>query len=409
MPSFPADKSLDMSDISEMNSRAMLHNSGGSMNAPGAVSLPCEQRLLLLCARLALDEQHVAELRALLQRSLDWGYVLQLADEHRVISLLYWRLQAIGFAGVPEDARAALQEQFNETAWNNPRMAYEMLEIVDLFRQHGIPALPYKGPMLALQVYGNLALRQFIDLDIMIPRQHFAKAKQVLLARGYHPNRDYVTLADEEHIRTHHDYPFLSQDGEVAVELQWGVMQVPFVFPRHFERWWGRLRPTSVAGRTVLGMAPEELLLVLAMHGSKHLWFRLIWICDIAALLHAFPKLDWAVIRRSARNAGCLHMLHLALLLAETLLEAQLPAAVSRHAHSDAIANGLAREVCSLLFAEQDLLANLAERAPLFYLQMMDRFLDRLWLCAYCYPSLIRPGRMLRLYGLQPFRYLLGI
>jgi len=47
----------------------------------------------------------------------------------------------------------------------------ELLELLTLFEAHCIPASPYKGPALAIMAYGNLALRQFSDLNILVHKR----------------------------------------------------------------------------------------------------------------------------------------------------------------------------------------------------------------------------------------------
>jgi Uncharacterised nucleotidyltransferase len=45
-------------------------------------------------------------------------------------------------------------------------MTGSLLQVVDLFSREGIPVLPFKGPTLAMAAYRNLALREFVDLDL---------------------------------------------------------------------------------------------------------------------------------------------------------------------------------------------------------------------------------------------------
>ena len=64
-------------------------------------------------------------------------------------------------------------QRFNEaterTTMSNLYLTQEMLKLLSAFRKKGIPAIPYKGPVLAQAVYGNVGLRQFGDLDITVP------------------------------------------------------------------------------------------------------------------------------------------------------------------------------------------------------------------------------------------------
>ena len=78
----------------------------------------------------------------------------------------------------------------------------------------------------------------------------------------------------------------------------------------------------------------EDLLFSLCVHGSRHLWERLGWICDVAELISRHDlRLD-ALLKRAA-TADTERMFLLGLHLAERLLDAPLPAEVKRRCDSD--------------------------------------------------------------------------
>ena len=85
------------------------------------------------------------------------------------------------------------------------------------------------------------------------------------------------------------------------------------------------MTPVSFLGRDVLSMSAEDLLMVLCVHGSKHCWERLTWVCDVAEMVRANPELGWeGILDRS----GALHISRAVLLgldLAKSLLDAPLP------------------------------------------------------------------------------------
>ncbi len=49
----------------------------------------------------------------------------------------------------------------------------------------GIEAVPYKGPMLAVQAYGDIGLREFMDLDILVRHREIPKITEVMRENGY--------------------------------------------------------------------------------------------------------------------------------------------------------------------------------------------------------------------------------
>jgi hypothetical protein len=90
--------------------------------------------------------------------------------------------------------------------------------------------------------------------------------------------------------------------------------------------------------------SPEDLVLVLSVHAAKHVWGRLLWICDIAQIIK-LENLDWNLVGRRARKFGIERILHVTLLLAKRLLAAPLPEAIEGVASADRDAQALADEI----------------------------------------------------------------
>jgi len=61
------------------------------------------------------------------------------------------------------------------------------------------------------------------------------------------------------------------------------------------------------------------------VHGTKHRWERLRWICDVAELIRVREDVKWETLMRVAESLGSRHMLSLGLYLAHDVLGAPLP------------------------------------------------------------------------------------
>jgi hypothetical protein len=75
----------------------------------------------------------------------------------------------------------------------------------------------------------------------------------------------------------------------------------------------------------VLTLSPEDLILFLCVHGAKHEWDQLIWVCDVAETIRAYPGLDWTTVQQRAAETGSLRMLQLGLFLAHEIAGVGLP------------------------------------------------------------------------------------
>ena len=152
-------------------------NSGSSFT-----SLRPEIQLLIAIARTSPDATTSEQIRALIAKDLDWTFLLRQAEHHGVLPLLHWNLRSYQ---IPDVVKHDLKKAFTVNAEFNLSRTREMLKLLDLFESEGIPALSFKGPLLAEFAYGNVALRQFSDLDILVQNCHLGRARESLLSRGY--------------------------------------------------------------------------------------------------------------------------------------------------------------------------------------------------------------------------------
>jgi hypothetical protein len=100
---------------------------------------------------------------------------------------------------------------------------------------------------------------------------------------------------------------------------------------------WTRLTTVSINGRDVWTLAPEDLLVFLSVHGAKHLWAEMKWLCDVAELARSHPDLNWTAVTERARRAGAARMVQLAAELARELLEVEHPLPAPRVVRSLAV------------------------------------------------------------------------
>ncbi len=280
----------------------------------------------------------------------NWNALLHTAREHRMSAMLFSFFQEAG-RPIPARAEQSLKAEYNRNAFHAIANAAELIGLLETFDQAAIPALPMKGVVLAASAYGNLTTRPAGDLDLLIEWKHLRHATQLMLERGY----ELVTPLCTDGIpvaRDNHQYEFERKSDGLLVELHWQLDLVFGKFRRDLGLGWawpGR-RTTLLAGAEVPDMSPEFTLLMLCLHGSKHIWMRLIWICDVAQWIQANPALDWEQAIREARRSGLTRALALGVLLAHRVAGARVPDAVLQRFESDRAASGLAEQIDRNLF-----------------------------------------------------------
>ena len=223
----------------------------------------------------------------------NWDSLLTLADEHRVLPMLYLRLADIGPA-VPPEVQERLRTEFHRNMFHNLANAAELISVLKAFDREMIPAMPFKGVVLGASAYHDLTTRPAGDLDVLIDYRHLLHATAVLRERGYELKTS-VQADGTPAVPDYYEYHFERQTDGMVLELRWRLelTQPRFRSNLGLDWVWPQRRTALLAGAEVPDMSPEITLLVLCMHGSKHMWSRLIWICDVAQLLVSSPGLDW--------------------------------------------------------------------------------------------------------------------
>ncbi len=306
-----------------------------------------EDLLLLACARPQADSERI---RRLLESNPDWAYLREAAMRHRVLPLLEQSLRQFAPALVPEEESKFLREFAKRIGGLNLYLTSKLLAVLDRLAKPEVAVVPYKGPVLAALAYGNLGLRQFQDLDLVLAHRELPRAWEALETEGYRPEaKDSARQLSKKNVPG--QYVFLAPSEDFLVELH--TEQTLRYFPRGLapERLTRNLAPVRVSGRDVLTFSPEDTLIFLAVHGTKHFWDRLLWISDIARLA-AIPGMDWGKTWDAAQELACGRLVRLAILLAGDLLEAPVPPEFLERARTDRAAQELAGVVTRRLFAE---------------------------------------------------------
>jgi hypothetical protein len=263
--------------------------------------------------------------------------------------LVYQQLERHASDLTPPDVLAHLKKHYLENAARNTVLTAELCRLLDRFASSGIEAIPYKGPVLALFAYGNVALRRFVDLDVIVYKHDVLPAREILLDEGYAPSKSLSLSQHELLLRTQHNLQFSRDNHRLIVELHWDVAPHLFASSVNTDQLWQNLITLDLNGSQVKAFSTADLLFSLCVHGSRHLWERLGWICDVAELL-ARQTFDWTTLLKRAAAADCERMFLLGLYLAERLLDAPLPDEIKQRCASDPRLESLADNVVEHLF-----------------------------------------------------------
>ncbi len=349
-----------------------------------------EVDLLLSCARTQITPEISDRIRAVVRKEIDWIALIRLAMHHDVMPLLYWNLEKLCAESVPESVLAPLRTRYHLQTSHARRRADELVRILPLFKEHGIPAVPYKGPVLAQRLYGDLSLREFGDLDIMIHGRDVPRAQDLIRHFGY----DFAPLfgpmgTDELAEDSNRELRFYHRSDGTRLELHWGFALRSACVKQDPERFLQRIEMISLAGTQVPSLSLEVYFLILSLHGTKHRWRQLKLICDIAEILGR-GDVDWRYVLREADDLGLKRMLAVGTMLAETLLEVVVPQELAQGLQIDRTALALAAQILRSLFQEPDKTWQEQAEFP-FQVRIRERFRDKASMLYRNLPSKLAP------------------
>jgi hypothetical protein len=237
---------------------------------------------------------------------------------------------------------------------------------LDLFRSEEIDAVVVKGPVLAVQAYGDVAMRSYGDLDLLVRQRDIRRATELMSAAGFAPA---VPLSAIDAGKIPGQYLFSKPDSKLIVELHNDCTLRYFPRRLPLEEFFARQIRVRLDAHDAPALSVEDELVLICIHGAKHFWERLIWIADVAALITRQTGIDWERVANSAKTVGAERMLHTGLRLASDLLKAQMPDKVQAAVQADVAAARLAEQTCKWLPAAGYAPPGLFERAA-FRLRM---------------------------------------
>ncbi len=215
---------------------------------------------------------------------IDWEEFVNLAEYHGVRPLVYRALREACWDAVPDAVRAPLAAFYRANAIWSLRVTAELIALLDRLEREGIRAMPLKGPVLADMVYGDAALREYGDLDVLVPEADARRARAVAEEMGYHLEYPPGPGGEEGFVRNEAHYHLRNEQKQTVLEIHWRFAARRLLFPMRAETFWEHSQTVRFAGREVTIPERSVLLLFLAAHGAKHGWSALKWLCDVAWL-----------------------------------------------------------------------------------------------------------------------------
>ena len=281
---------------------------------------------LISCCQTEPDFKDIA---SQLKELPDTKKIIVLASRHGILPLVYKTLRHSKL-DLNTNLLTELKSRYMHISQKNMLMTAELIKTMKLFKENNIEALAFKGPTLAQLAYGDITLRQYGDLDILIDKTQLVFANKILQKNGYTLLYPQKVLTSKTCLGILIDVGYLHNN--VHIELHWKLLQSKHAGKNALAKPGDFKKEVTINTYTLNALANELLLVYLCLHGSKHAWERIEWICDIDRLIRS-QDFDWIKAVQIADASQLKRAFYLGLTLTHSFFNTPLPEYILKEIH----------------------------------------------------------------------------
>lgn len=263
----------------------------------------------------------------------DNGRLMDLALRHRVGYYLMQYAQQHKELFSPQQI-TGLDERCRQSALRSLRQLSEVKRIAEALTRERIGFACIKGLQLSRMVYGREALKESVDIDIMLTDSgDLMKVHDLLNSIGYtrsNLNQYKGRLKRRIFLIAKREIHYFSRETRCAIDLHVRPGANTYLTTRYFNGFLSTLKTDDLEGTTVPVLPDEAYLAYLCYHGSLHRYSRLAWLLDIRAFLKVKSStLDYSKLMHTARQIHAERHVCLTFLLLEKYFNDQIPLYIS--------------------------------------------------------------------------------
>jgi hypothetical protein len=280
-----------------------------------------ELKFLIACCQTEQSEDNITFICAYRNAErLTLNTLIALASQHGILPLVYKTLKDLNVEIYTE-----MKARYMSISQRNMLMSAELIRMMKLLEENTIEALVFKGPVLSQMAYGDITLRQYADLDILVDEKNIMKAGVLLAEHGYTAMAPIAILENKTCLNATNDLGFFNKTNGTVIELHWKLFREKIGQHLGFKQISENKQTVKINGKPLSTLSSEMLVVYLCLHGSKHAWERIEWICDIDRLVRSEVSLDWEKTVHIAQEMDTLTTLYLGLALSHALFRTPLP------------------------------------------------------------------------------------
>lgn len=304
-------------------------------------------------------------------RKIDWDCLIDMSVEQGILPQLFTRLTRQSSVNLPQAVLKKLKTSFFYNAIHNFKTTKKLIKILEIFSKRNLKVAFLRGTALAVQAYGDIALRNFGDIDILIDNRDFSQVYDLLVSNGFQSHNPKIGKMKRIWARSRRNFEF--QKMNYYYDFHQQVVQGPkFLNQVNIHE---NLSSVELFSKQVPTLNIEDTILMLALHGVHHGWIYLKLAADLAHLIHSHKEdISWEKLIRKAKRMGSLRILWIGLILSRDFCQLRIPADVQNMIEKDNRAKQLA---CK--FKTETLRIRKSNRIPVMaFPRSLDSFLYKI-------------------------------
>ncbi len=295
-----------------------------------------ELLFLIACCQTDPNKDDINFIHSYLALVTNYQSLITAATQHGILPIVYKTIKSLSQSNnsnhksliTNHEILSAFKQQYLSIVQRNMLMSAELIKITNLLKENNIEALAFKGPALSQMAYGDITLRQYVDLDVLVRKEDIYKIDDLLKDHGYKRVIKLTSQQEKLWIKFKHDLGLYHPKSGVHFEMHWSLLDEDYPIQMKQDALWENPQIVKINQQEIKTFPNEELLLYLCIHGSTHLWERIEWIKDIDLLIQT-QEIDWNKITEKAKSSNVETIFYLGIYLANTFFSTKLPSAIS--------------------------------------------------------------------------------
>lgn len=257
-------------------------------------------------------------------RALKQWQALGGEEDRRLLPLIYANLQS----RIDDPTFCSKVKLEYVRTWSMNRLFFHLLfELLNLFRDAGIPTLLLKGSALTLAHARDRGVRPMNDIDVLIPTAQAKQGIGLMEATGWKPESRGFERFTDAYVGIAHSHPFRRGES-YECDLHWHVLP-ECCRPDDDHEFWEASDPVDVDGIVTRTLSPADQVLHSCAHGARWNHRRSVqWLADVMIVLRNSPTISWPRLVEQTRKRRLSLRVHTTLGYLAQHLDAPIPADV---------------------------------------------------------------------------------